>query len=334
MKQMTVKPSDLPPRPDFGTIGPTFKMRTNFFPVKVPKMTIFEYDVAITPAVAIRRVKRRIFQLAEATPDWTRHGLKGKVAHDFSSKVIAVNKLPDPLVIKIIFVDEDEGTKDSKEKEKDKDKKKQKPKEYTLTFKFVKDLDTSNLIECVLPLLPYLCDHLTLSQSFLAGEDRAYEVLPIISALNLVLAAFPNSPAGQGVMVGRNRFFFRSGGVRPVNLGGGLEAWKGFYSSVRPAWKQLMVNVNACTTAFYQPRNLAVAMIEFEQSSFGAQASTFVRGVRVKTMHLGYKKTVKRLARATARQHKFDSGEFGTVSVEQYFKKSTLFPPAPYTVGY
>ena len=144
MKQMTIKPSDLPPRPDFGTVGPTFKLRTNFFPVKLPKKTLFEYDIAITPGVAIKRVKRRIFQLAEATDDWTKHGLKGKVAHDFASKLVAVSKLPDPLVIKIIFSDEDEDLK-----EKEKDKKKQKPKEYTLTFKFVKDLDTSNLIEYV-----------------------------------------------------------------------------------------------------------------------------------------------------------------------------------------
>jgi len=140
LKKMTVKPSDLPPRPDFGTVGSSFKLRTNFFPIRLPQMTIFEYDITITPGVSIRRVKRRIFQLAEATSDWTKHGLKGKVAHDFASKLIAVNKLPDPLVIKIIFVDEDEDPKD---------KKKQKPKEYTLTFKFVKDLDTSNLIEYV-----------------------------------------------------------------------------------------------------------------------------------------------------------------------------------------
>ena len=173
--------------------------------------------------------------------------------------------------------------------------------------------------------------------SFLTGQDRfdkvdkvdedePDKVLPVISALNLVLAAFPNSPAGQGVMVGRNRFFFKSGGVRPVSLGGGLEAWKGFYSSVRPAWKQLMVNVNACTTAFYQPQNLAMAMMQFQESSFGAQVSTFVRGVRIKTTHLGYKKTVKKLARASARQHRFDSGDFGTVTVEEYFRRSMLVP--------
>lgn len=140
MKQLTVKPTDLPTRPNFGTIGPSFKLRTNFFPVKLPKKTIFEYDIAITPGTTIRRVKRRIFELAEATNDWTKHGLKGKVAHDSSSKLVAVHKLPDPLVIKIIFQDDDDDVKE---------KKKQKPKEYTLTFKFVKDLDTSNLLEYV-----------------------------------------------------------------------------------------------------------------------------------------------------------------------------------------
>ncbi|KAF9649267.1 argonaute-like protein [Thelephora ganbajun] len=294
MKGMTIKPLDLPPRPDFGTVEPSFKLRTNFFPVKLPKKSLFKYDVEITPGVTVRRVKRRIFQLAEATNDWTKHDLKGKVAHDFSSKLIAVDKLPDPLVIKITFVDEDEDAKD---------KKKQKPKEYTLTFELVEDLDTGNLID------------------FLAEQDRVYEVLPIISALQLVLTAFPKSPAGQGVMVGRNKFFFRSGGMLPVSLGGGLEAWKGFYPSVRPAWKQLMVNVNAYTTAFYQPQNLAVAMMQFQDHSFGARASTFVKGVRVKITQLGCERTVKKLHEASARQHKFDNSEFGTVTVEEYFNK-------------
>jgi len=144
MKQMTFKPSDIPPRPDFGTVGPSFKLRTNFFTVKLPKKTIFEYEIAITPGVTVKDVKRRIFQLAEATNAWTQYGLKGKVAHDSSSKLVAVNKLPDPLVIKVIFADDDEDAKVKK-----KPKKKKKPEEYTLTFKFLKGLDTSHLIEYV-----------------------------------------------------------------------------------------------------------------------------------------------------------------------------------------
>lgn len=112
--------------------------------------------------------------------------------------------------------------------------------------------------------------------------------------------------------------------MSPVSLGGGIEAWKGFYSSVRPAWKQLMVNVNVCTTAFYTPGNLAQAMETFQRSSFGARPATFVRGVRVKTQHLGYKMTVKKLADFTAKQHKYDSAEYGRVSVEDYFKNSEI----------
>lgn len=54
--------------------------------------------------------------------------------------------------------------------------------------------------------------------------------MPVISALNLILAAHPNRTSeGGGVLVGRNRFFFKSTAM-PAPLGGGLEAWKGFYS--------------------------------------------------------------------------------------------------------
>jgi hypothetical protein len=91
----------------------------------------------------------------------------------------------------------------------------------------------------------------------------------MVSALNLVLNAHAARSVGGGVEVGRNKFFFPSLTHLRADLGGGLEAWKvsgsrfaisrvglrdarvtqGFYSSVRPAHQQLMVNVNACTTA-------------------------------------------------------------------------------------
>jgi len=67
--------------------------------------------------------------------------------------------------------------------------------------------------------------------------------MPVVSALNVILAAHPNRVGGGGVLVGRNRFFFPSA-MQPADLGGGLVAWRGFYSSARPAHNQLMVNVN------------------------------------------------------------------------------------------
>jgi len=154
-------------------------------------------------------------------------------------------------------------------------------------------------------------------------QYRNYDILPVISALNLILAAHPNrTQGGGGVMVGRNRYFFPSA-APIVPLGGGLEAWRGFYSSVRPSFKQLMVNVNVCTTAFYTEGNLAAAMLAFSNASFAARMSAFVKGVRVKTNHLNYRKTVKGLAKLSPRQHTFDCAELGgKVTVEEYFKRS------------
>lgn len=69
-----------------------------------------------------------------------------------------------------------------------------------------------------------------------------YDIMPIVSALNLILSAHPSRPSNGGVMVGGNKFFWP--GSSPMPLGGGVEAMRGFYSSVRPSYNQLMVNVN------------------------------------------------------------------------------------------
>lgn len=64
-------------------------------------------------------------------------------------------------------------------------------------------------------------------------------------------------------------------------------------------------------------------MQTFGNSSFGARANVFIKGVRVQTQHLGYKKTVKGLSNKTAKTHIFEAAEFGgRISVEDYFKRS------------
>ncbi|KAH8101753.1 argonaute-like protein [Cristinia sonorae] len=310
LRALRLSETDLPTRPDFGTAGKAIKLRTNFFPVKVPKGPLYEYDVTITPAVAIKRVKRRIFQLAENTADWANAGMTGIVAHDHASKLIAARALTQPLEIKVPFVDEDEADQRNAPQQAKGDKKggkkgSRKISEYVLTINFVQELETQSLLN-------YLSGH---------PQYRGYDIMPIVSALNLILQAYPNRSTGQGVMVGRNKFFHPSAAQPPFNLGGGLEAWRGFYSSVRPAHKQLMVNVNVCTTAFYIPGNLAERMQEFMSFSFGARASAFVRGVRVRTLHLGYRKTIKTAAHVSAKQHSFEAEGMGKVTVEQYFKR-------------
>lgn len=81
--------------------------------------------------------------------------------------------------------------------------------------------------------------------------------------------------------------------------------------------------MKVCTTAFYTPGNLANAIKEFMGSTFGARPNAFAKGVRVKAMHLGYKKTIKSVSNLTARQHKFHVAELNReVTVEEYFRLS------------
>jgi eukaryotic translation initiation factor 2C len=145
-RSLSVRDSELPLRPDFGSLGVPIKLRANFFPVKVPKGPLFEYDVTISPTAgtAIRRVKRRIFQLAEQTPDWAQQGLRGNVAHDHSAKLIAAKRLSQPLVIRVPFYDEDEqGPKAG-------------GKEYTLTIEFIQNIDTQSLLKYAVFLPMYI----------------------------------------------------------------------------------------------------------------------------------------------------------------------------------
>ena len=86
--------------------------------------------------------------------------------------------------------------------------------------------------------------HTTLSNIFpryLNGVPgaRDYDTQPLVSALNLVLQQHASR---TGVRVGKNRYFFPSSDQK-IKLGPRVEAWQGFFASVRPTYKQLMVNV-------------------------------------------------------------------------------------------
>jgi len=64
-------------------------------------------------------------------------------------------------------------------------------------------------------------------------------------------------------------------------------------------------------------------MKEFLNASFGARASAFVKGVRVRTTHLDRKKTVKGTHHQNSRSFKFYvEDKKQDMTVEQYFKWS------------
>lgn len=153
-------------------------------------------------------------------------------------------------------------------------------------------------------------------------SQRDYDPGPMLAALNLVLSM---QASRTGVRVGKNRHFFTP--EERNMIGPGVEAWRGFYSSIRPVYKNLMVNVNVCMTAFVEGRNLGDAIREFQHGSRGAfpdlKAMFGKSNIKIRTLHNGYKKSLKAIGRLTAAQQTFpEDGKKTTVA--NWFQRSGL----------
>ena len=220
-KDFKVTSPTRPLRPDHGTVGTEIKLRTNFFAVKLlQKQPIYSYVVNITPQPGFNRLKTHIFQLLEQNPAIAQHITC--IAHDGRQTLISATKLPQPLNVIVPVYGGNQPARD-----------------YFISIMLVREFDPNELTRCG------LCNPhdqlLTLFTSYMEGQHayRDYNPLPFVSALNLVLRQHADR---VGVQSGRNRYFFPT--LFPKqDLGPGLDAVQGFYSTARPAPKQLLVNV-------------------------------------------------------------------------------------------
>ncbi|KAF9074291.1 Piwi domain-containing protein [Rhodocollybia butyracea] len=283
-----------PLRPGYGTVGVPITLRANFFPFRrLLRTPVFDYSVEFAPKTDINRLKERIISLLEQTTAF--RPFLPHVAHDKSSRLVSAKQLPQPLDIPVPYYEE--GASGPKSN----------ATVYIVSIKLTRELDP---------------DRLT---NYMAGksEFRDYDPLPLLSALNLIVQQHASR---TGVRVGKNKYFFPTSSTGSF-LSPGITAYQGFFASVRPTYNQLMVNVNACMTAFIDPGNLADKLMEFSRNSRGAMPSLpreLVKKVKVTTTHLGYKRryTIQHVASTTARNTTFDSDKYGKkTSIEQYFLK-------------
>jgi eukaryotic translation initiation factor 2C len=79
-------------------------VRANFFTIRLPKDTIYDYKVKITPDPGSEGVKRRIFQLLEQHPRIS--PLARFIAHDKSERLVSARELEQPLEVTIDHTDE------------------------------------------------------------------------------------------------------------------------------------------------------------------------------------------------------------------------------------
>ncbi|KAH7333964.1 Piwi domain-containing protein [Rhizoctonia solani] len=286
--------SDLPRRPDFGNAGQSVVLRTNYFPVEYKQAKIFDYDISVEPETGIRRIMKRLLELMMSSSEFASYA--AFAAHDNMKRLVSMKEIPvtgaaQVFSVAITYFEEGE------------DGPNERSKTYRISLKPTTVHQTGDMTK------------------YVSGGDGSFDIQPMISAFNILLAKYPSQ---HGVMVGRNKWFFPSL-HQAHDLGGGLEAYRGYYSSVRPSFQQLMVNVNVATTAFYKPGPLTAIFLQFGPAGQN-QLKTFIYNLRIEMRHTGrpMRKTIKGVKfNTSARAYKFKCDEFKgeDITVEVYFKR-------------
>jgi len=191
------------------------------------------YDVSIEPEVKNKRKRRRLYDILECHvgfKDFAKH-----TATDYGKIIVSIKPLnpnapatrdgekADRVEVNVIYTDTDDSPP---------------PAEGKNGYKFI--ISRTAYIEP------------SDFQDYVTGKNPNYSPEQAIQAMNIILAKFPSKSISM-VPVGRNKFFVLSDDNQlRFDLGAGLIALKGFYTSIRPSVGNILCNLNVCTTAFYE----------------------------------------------------------------------------------
>ncbi|TKA77518.1 hypothetical protein B0A49_03604 [Cryomyces minteri] len=305
----------LPARPGYGTVGIHITLRTNYFKLEAnPDAALYRYTVQFLGPNTdpSKRLKQRCLEMLIADAIFA----GTPPATDYANTIITSKKV-------------DFGSEDRKEIVIELSNPGEEPfPSKTPAVQFDRSIAFKELLD-------YL--HSNLPGAFYPDKADA------IQALNIVLGKFARGSHGM-IVAGQNKFYMtQAPEMEKLNLGGGLEALRGYYTSVRTSVARLLVNVNVATGAFYKDGPLLELMRHFKDDNnaqdprFNAKLSAFLKGVRVETSYMKRSdkkttikkvKTVLGLCRSPAGGHskqiKFEYTEPNkptrNVTVEEYFK--------------
>ncbi len=248
----------LPRRPGYGTAGIPITLWANYVEMAVSSdLKLHRYDISVSPSVAGRKQTQLIRLLLE-TPELGE--FQHDIVSDFRSTLLSRQRLvEDDLCITIRY------------REEGNDKPKKGAREYDVRLRYTVALSVAELTE-----------YLT-STDLSAHYDNK---LPMIQALNIFLNHYSKSTDNL-VTINSSKTFSLNKNSATLDLGAGLTAVRGFFSSVRAACCRVLVNVNVSNAAFYAEGPLDNLILCFDaglRNKSGIEA--FLKRLRVKTTHL------------------------------------------------
>ena len=265
---------NFPRRPGFGTQGKPVVLWANYFEfVPPPDLQLYRYSITEVKeqgdrgkAAAGKKLKQVINLLLEQPPLQKR---RNDIVTDFKTNLISRSQITDadlnalPRSIQYRAEDEEEPRLSAPY--------------YTFIIQATGTLTVSELTEFLTSTNP----------------NATFDKQPISQALNIFLGHYAKA-SSQHTTIGANKSYsLNQSEVTSGNLGAGLTALRGFFSSIRVATTRILVNVNMSHAPFYNAVPLVQSMGDFSRA-YGpnkVKLQSFLQKVRVRTTHLKEKKS-------------------------------------------
>ncbi|TFK43467.1 argonaute-like protein [Crucibulum laeve] len=297
-------------RPDFGTVGRVVPIYVNSFVTTIPEGVIHHYDV-ISPSEKTLPARLNMALIKELQTTVAPAIFTPRAVYDGRKNMFAIRELP--------FGDSKSQEFDVSFSEGRSDTSGKGPKVYKIRLNKVAEINPEVL------------------KRFIAG-DQSHDnaVLTAITALNVVIRMEPTMSYPFNV-----RSFFTDRETK--DIGSGLQLWRGYFQSVRPASNQMLINVDISTGTMYKSGSLLGLCLEYiGKNDPNAMAprrgfpdrerlrlQRFISGIRVLTIHTGpggnavqTPRVVKKLSSAGANALTFTMREGSSMTVADYFRKT------------
>lgn len=246
--------NDFPLRPGYGTKGQRVVLFANYFHLKPNNgIVLYRYHVHVSPPATGKKLGQIVQCLLEHDDmaEW-----RGDTVTDFRSTIIACRKIKE-LKEKYDVQYRSEGETVAQA---------QAPS-YLIRITASGSLDLDELVD-------YLCSTNT---SGLPYQSKA----EVLQALNIFLSYYAKSSAGIAT-IGAGRSF-NVAASDSADLGSGLKAIRGYFSSVRTGTTRLLVNVNVSNGVFYNSGSLIKLINEFGNEN--PKLGNFLKKLRIHTSH-------------------------------------------------
>ena len=266
-----------PPRPGYGTRGNPVLLLANYFEFTPPSnLQLYRYEVKVTERsknqenrVVGKKLKRTL-QLLLEEPPFKSH--RSDIVTDFKAFFISRVKLDTEQLEsppnKIQYRPEGEDVPRPNDPT------------YDVTVTAAGSVAVSDLT------------------TYLTSTDpgATFDKQPILQAFNIFLGHYAKNSSAH-TTIGANRSFLLDQQQQgSLDLGGGLRAIRGFFSSVRVATARILVNVNINHAAFYDATRLEFAMQNFERKhgkNNKLKLQAFLKRLRVEVDHIKPKTRIK-----------------------------------------